>query len=98
MATIGSYALKTHLAALLRRVEAGEALTITRHGLPVARIVPIEEPVRLTPIEARHAAQCLGHPVDDSRHRNLFLKLLIFVYGEARQRTHPGLPLKSGEG
>ena len=52
MATIGSYELKTHLAGLLRRVEAGEALTITRHGLPIARIVPIEEPVRLTPIEA----------------------------------------------
>ncbi len=52
MATIGSYEAKTHLPALLKRVEAGETLTITRHGHPIARIVPIEEPVRLTPSEA----------------------------------------------
>ena len=52
MVTIGSYEAKTHLPALLKRVEAGETLTITRHGHPIARIVPIEEPVRLTPSEA----------------------------------------------
>ncbi len=52
MATIGSYQAKTHLPALLKRVQAGETLTITRHGHPIARIVPIEAPVRLTPSEA----------------------------------------------
>ena len=52
MITIGSYEAKTHLPALLKRVEAGESLTITRHGHPIARIVPIEEPVHLTPSEA----------------------------------------------
>ena len=52
MVTIGSYEAKTHLPALLKRVEAGETLTVTRHGQPIARIVPIEEPVRLTPSEA----------------------------------------------
>lgn len=43
MTTIGSYDAKTHLPALLKRVEAGESLTITRHGHPVARLVPIQE-------------------------------------------------------
>ena len=43
MTTIGSYEAKTHLPALLKRVEAGESLTITRHGRPVARLVPIHE-------------------------------------------------------
>jgi len=50
--TIGSYEAKANLPALLKRVEAGETLTITRHGHPIARIVPIEESVRCTPREA----------------------------------------------
>lgn len=40
--TIGAYEAKTHLAALLARVERGETLTITRNGRPVARLVPVE--------------------------------------------------------
>ena len=31
---------KTRLAELLRAVEHGEAITITRHGKPVAHLVP----------------------------------------------------------
>lgn len=38
--TIGAYEAKTHLAALLDRVEQGESLTITRNGRSVARLVP----------------------------------------------------------
>jgi prevent-host-death family protein len=33
---------KTHLPALLDDVEAGETIVITRHGKPVARLVPDE--------------------------------------------------------
>jgi prevent-host-death family protein len=40
MATVGSYEAKTHLPRLLERVEQGETITITRHGKPVARLVP----------------------------------------------------------
>ena len=40
METIGSYEAKTHLPQFLERVEHGEAFTITRHGRPVARLVP----------------------------------------------------------
>ncbi len=36
---IGSYEAKTHLPALLKRVEQGEEFVITRHGLPVARLL-----------------------------------------------------------
>jgi prevent-host-death family protein len=39
---IGAYEAKTHLAALLDRVARGERFTITRHGRPVAHLVPIE--------------------------------------------------------
>ena len=31
---------KTHLSELVARAEAGETVTITRHGRPVARLVP----------------------------------------------------------
>ena len=31
---------KTHISALLDKVEEGEEVTITRHGKPVARLVP----------------------------------------------------------
>ena len=41
MESIGSYEAKTHLPRLLDRVARGESLTITRHGRPVARLVPI---------------------------------------------------------
>lgn len=40
---VGAYDAKTHLPRLLERVERGERITITRHGKPVARLVPIEE-------------------------------------------------------
>jgi prevent-host-death family protein len=34
---------KTHLPRLLDDVEAGETIVITRHGKPIARLVPDEE-------------------------------------------------------
>jgi prevent-host-death family protein len=42
METIGAFEAKTHLAALLERVAHGESFTISRHGKPVAKLVPIE--------------------------------------------------------
>jgi prevent-host-death family protein len=39
--TVGAYEARTHLAELLEKVEAGEQITITRHGTPVARLVPV---------------------------------------------------------
>ncbi len=39
---IGVYETKTHLANLLDRVEHGEQFTITRHGRPIARLVPVK--------------------------------------------------------
>jgi len=37
---IGSYDAKTKLPQILRRVEEGEAFTITNRGRPVADIIP----------------------------------------------------------
>ena len=49
--TIGAYEAKTHFSALLEKVEAGEAFTITKHGTPVARLVPVKK--QTTPAERR---------------------------------------------
>ena len=40
MTTVGSYEAKTHLPKLLQRVANGESITITKHGVPVAVLVP----------------------------------------------------------
>ena len=40
MRTVGSYQAKSHLPRLLRHVGAGERITITRHGVPVAILAP----------------------------------------------------------
>jgi prevent-host-death family protein len=41
MENVGSFEAKTHLAQLLERVAQGEEFTITKHGKPVARLVPV---------------------------------------------------------
>ena len=43
METVGSFEAKTHLAALLDRVAKGEKITITRHGVPAAMLVPVTQ-------------------------------------------------------
>ncbi len=41
MEAVGAYEAKTHLSALLDRVAAGERITITRKGIPVAVLAPV---------------------------------------------------------
>ena len=41
--TITAFDAKNRLGRLLDRVAAGEELVITRHGEPVARLVPIDK-------------------------------------------------------
>ena len=54
MSTVGSFEAKTKLAELLDKVEAGETVTITRHGKPVAVIVRPES------LRARRAEEALA--------------------------------------
>lgn len=53
MDKVGAYDAKTRLPQLLDRVAHGESLTITRHGKPVALLVP----VATDRARARQAAQ-----------------------------------------
>jgi prevent-host-death family protein len=56
MESVGAYEAKTHLPQLLGRVERGEAFTITRHGKPVARLVPLAPAASRPELEAAIAA------------------------------------------
>jgi prevent-host-death family protein len=46
MESIGAFEAKTHLASLLDRVAKGERITITRHGVPAAMLIPIGQTVQ----------------------------------------------------
>lgn len=41
---VNVYEAKTQLSKLLARVEAGEEITLSRHGKPVALLVPVPKP------------------------------------------------------
>ena len=43
METVGTVDAKTHLSELLDKVGKGETITITRHGIPAAMLVPVGE-------------------------------------------------------
>lgn len=75
MEEIGAYKAKTHLAELLDRVEAGEALTITRHGRPIARLSPSRSVGEPTVSEVSIALRAFrdGHALGDA----LTIKQLI---------------------
>jgi prevent-host-death family protein len=58
--TVGCYEAKTHLARLLDRVERGEEITITRHGVPVARLVPVDSAIATGRLRAVDALKEFG--------------------------------------
>ncbi len=43
MKTVGAYEARTHLSQLLDEVSRGEEITITRHGVPVAILKPLNQ-------------------------------------------------------
>jgi prevent-host-death family protein len=42
MESVGAYEAKTHLPKLLERVADGHRITITKHGVPVAVLIPYD--------------------------------------------------------
>jgi prevent-host-death family protein len=51
-ATVGIRELKDRVSAIIDRVEDGEAITVTKHGRPVARIVSATAPPHLAALVA----------------------------------------------
>jgi prevent-host-death family protein len=68
MTEVGAFQAKNRLGALLDRVEQGEEIVITRHGRPVARLVPNRKPgaIVVTP-EARERARKAMEDMDAMR-------------------------------
>lgn len=40
--TVNVQEAKTHLSALLTRVESGERIVLARHGKPIAQLIPLD--------------------------------------------------------
>ncbi len=51
-ATVGIRELKDKVSTIIDRVEDGEAITVTKHGRPVARIVSATTPPHLAALVA----------------------------------------------
>ena len=66
MPHIGAFEAKTHLPRLLRRVQTGERFVITRHGRPVAELIPFRptDPDKvqaaIDDLKAFRQTHCLG--------------------------------------
>jgi prevent-host-death family protein len=60
MIEVGSYEAKTQLPRLLKRVARGERITITRHGVPVAMLVPAETKPKMSRREAVEAMRAFS--------------------------------------
>ncbi|MFH0924631.1 MAG: type II toxin-antitoxin system prevent-host-death family antitoxin [bacterium] len=50
MHTIGAYDAKTHLSEILDKVTEGEKYVITKHGVPVAQIIPMLPSGKVDPV------------------------------------------------
>ncbi len=65
MTEIAARELRNHTADVLRRVEAGEQVTITSRGRPVAQLTPVRA-ARRTPIARAELSRRLGRHQADS--------------------------------
>jgi prevent-host-death family protein len=53
MNTVTLYDAKTHLSSLVDRAAAGEEIVISKHGRPLAKLVPLRDAARRRPGRAK---------------------------------------------
>jgi prevent-host-death family protein len=75
--SIGAYKAKTHLPELLRRVELGETITITKHGKPVAVMVPPSAIGRAVDVKSVIAAMLEFRDTEGPRLKGMTLRQLV---------------------
>lgn len=73
--TVGAYAAKAHLSELLEKVAGGAEITITRHGTPVAKLVPVKK--QSTPEQRRAAMEAWRKTAKGLSLRGLKIRDLI---------------------
>ena len=66
MAEAGIRVLRDHLSRYLERVQAGEELTVTDRGRPIARLIPVDMP---RPFDRLVAEGLVTPAVTRDRHR-----------------------------
>ena len=73
MTKVGSYEAKTRLSELLKRASSGERIVVTKHGVPVAELVPVAKSERVPPKEAITALKSFrkGHRLNGMSIREL---------------------------
>ena len=60
MQIVGIYEARTRLSELIDKVASGEEITVTRHGVPVAKIIPVDTDQKIATREAIAAMQEFG--------------------------------------
>lgn len=74
MKHVGMFEAKTNLSSLVEEVERGKDVVITRHGKPVAKLVPVMAPARkFTPQEVEKRRQALSELLEMGRKLKLNL-------------------------
>jgi prevent-host-death family protein len=84
---IGVYEAKTHLPRLLERVQKGERFVITRHGRPVAELVPVN---RREADAVRRAVDELGRLRGELARRDVRLSDLLQEGQRLRELAYEG--------
>lgn len=87
MPEIGAYDAKTHLSKLLEQVEKGQRFVITKHGRPVAELIPV---VRPDAERARKAIDALRGLRRRLERRGVSLRSLLAKGQSLRDLAHHG--------
>ncbi len=81
--SVGAYDAKARFSSLLDRVERGEEIVITRHGIAVARLVPASQ--RRNAAKALRAVEELAKIGDALAARGV-----VLTVGEVREMREAG--------
>lgn len=87
MTKVGAYEAKTHLPKLLDRVKKGERFVITKHGQPVAELIPVAGKDHEL---AKKAIEDLKALREDLKRRGVSLKELLEEGESTRDLAHKG--------
>jgi len=73
MTEVGAYEAKTRLSELLKRAAGGERIVVTKHGVPVAELIPAGKTDTVSPKEAIAALKSFrkGHRLNGVSIRDL---------------------------
>jgi prevent-host-death family protein len=71
MSEVASRELRNDTAGVLRRVDAGEEVTITANGRPVARLIPVRHSGRRWLTRAEFVSRLAGSQADSAMTRDL---------------------------